>query len=362
MKRIGYIKEQITHELAVKAIRRAMKGKRKRREVRKLLGWDVKTRQFTKIDEVADLAVSALVNETWEPHAISEREIIDGGSGKTRLIGRVPFFDQIIHWLLILAIKPVLFRGAYPHSVACVQGGGAHKGRRAVERWLVRDRKNTKYYLTIDVTKFYPSVTPEVAERVLRRLIKDEWLFRIFRKYTATWVHGMPIGHLISQNLANVILTPTDHFIKEKLQIPYYLRYMDDMRLYASSKRKLHKARKALDAHLAKYGLSIKGNWQVRRQDSEPNDVMGFVFKRGATLLRKRLMLRISRKARRVSKRGTWNAHNCRAILSYMGWIKHTDSYGFFVKWVKPFILTIGKLKGVIRRASIKHNYAHAAV
>ena len=357
-KRTGYIKEKITHELVVKAINRAKRGKTKRRDVRRFLGWDEGTKTFTKIHQAADLILDTLVNETWEPFSISERTIKDGSSGKERLIGRVPFFDQVIHWVLVMAIRPAISRGYYHHSVACVDGRGAHRGRQAVARWLERDRKNTKYYLVLDVQKFYPSVTADVATELLKRVIKDPWFFRTFEKYTATWVHGMPIGHLFSQHLASFILTPTDHFIKEQLHIPYYLRYMDDMRLYGPSKRALHKARAAISEYLSQFGLALKGNWQVRRQDKEPNDVMGFIFKRGATILRKKIMLRMSQKVRRVAKRNTWNPHNCMSILSYLGWLKYTDCYGFFIKWIDPYLIGMQRMKGVVRRADFRHRYA----
>ncbi|MBI5218646.1 MAG: RNA-directed DNA polymerase [Bacteroidia bacterium] len=41
-----------------------------------------------------------------------------------------------------------------------------------------------------------------------------------------------PIGNLTSQYFANHYLSVADHFVKEKLEIPAYVRYMDDMVLW----------------------------------------------------------------------------------------------------------------------------------
>ena len=40
---------------------------------------------------------------------------------------------------------------------------------------------------------------------------------------------GMQVGSLISQMTANVVMTPTDYYIKRELQVPEHARFMDDM-------------------------------------------------------------------------------------------------------------------------------------
>ena len=55
---------------------------------------------------------------------------------------------------------------------------------------------------------------------------------------------------------------------------------------------------------------------------------------------------------------------NAFSIISRWGWIKHTDSYGFFVKWIKPYI-SIVRMKNITRRAQReavqKRKYGYAA-
>ena len=47
---------------------------------------------------------------------------------------------------------------------------------------------------------------------------------------------GIPIGNYTSQYFANIYLNELDHFIKEKLRVKYYIRYMDDFILLVKNK------------------------------------------------------------------------------------------------------------------------------
>ena len=43
-----------------------------------------------------------------------------------------------------------------------------------------------------------------------------------------TRLRGLPIGNQTSQFFGNVYLDPLDHFVKESLRCPGYVRYVDD--------------------------------------------------------------------------------------------------------------------------------------
>ena len=65
---------------------------------------------------------------------------------------------------------------------------------------------------------------------------------------------GIPIGNYTSQYFANIYLNELDHFIKEKLKVKYYVRYMDDFILLIENKEKskeiLKEITKFLDENL----------------------------------------------------------------------------------------------------------------
>ena len=49
----------------------------------------------------------------------------------------------------------------------------------------------------------------------------------------------MPLGNLTSQILANVYLNELDQFVKHKLKVKYYIRYVDDFVILKSTKKTL---------------------------------------------------------------------------------------------------------------------------
>ena len=68
---------------------------------------------------------------------------------------------------------------------------------------------------------------------------------------------GLPIGNLTSQFWANCYLDPFDHFVKRELRCLGYLRYVDDMLLFADDKATLWAWRAALVERLAGLRLTI---------------------------------------------------------------------------------------------------------
>ena len=68
---------------------------------------------------------------------------------------------------------------------------------------------------------------------------------------------GLPIGNLTSQFLANFFLDSLDHFVKEKLQIKKYLRYVDDFALFSDHRETLTQARQKIEQNLTALRLKI---------------------------------------------------------------------------------------------------------
>lgn len=341
MKRIGYLYEKIYDKQNIRtAILKAAKGKRQRTDVQKVLA---------NIDKYTDKIHEMLANETFRPADYTEGKVIEGSKNKERKIFKPHFYpDQIIHWAIMLQLSPVLRKGMYAYTCGSVPGRGVHYGKRHVEKQVVNDRKNTKYYLKMDVSKFYPSVDIPILEAKLARKIKDRRLLDLIHIILEKG-SGLPIGILLSQWFANYYLQNLDHYIKQELKARHYIRYMDDMVIFGPSKRNLHKIRQAIADHLDSVELRLKQNYQVCQFDKEPPDFMGFRFYRGRTTIRKSIMLRITRKIRKIHKKGKATHHDASAVISYLGWIKHTDSYNLFSERIGPY-LDVATLKRAIRR------------
>lgn len=107
---------------------------------------------------------------------------------------------------------------------------------------------------------------------------------------------GQPIGSLISQHLANFYLGFLDRFIKETLQTRGYVRYMDDLLLWAADKQALLDARQAIGAFAStELGLELKE--PILNRTSQGLNFLGFRFHPGwvglARSSRRRLRLRL---------------------------------------------------------------------
>lgn len=345
MKRVGYLYEKMCDKALIRqAIIKASRKKRRRKSVRRILN---------NIDHYVDELHTMMVNQTFTPSPYRRFIIKDGATQKEREICCPKFYpDQVVHWIVILVLQPVLMRGMYEFNCGSVPGRGAHYGKKYIERWYERDKKNTKYCAKLDIRKFYPSAKAPVIMRELRRVIKCPrtlWLCEVILNSA----DGLPIGNYTSQWFANFMLQRLDHFIKEVLRIAHDVRYMDDICLYASSKRKLHRAVDAIAAFLGDMRLKLKANWQIFPTAARAVDFLGFRFFREKTTLRKNLSLRLRRRVKKVylymrKNGGKTRFRDAAAIMSYSGWLKHADCQKFTEKYVKPYI-DFKKLKEAIR-------------
>lgn len=296
-----------------------------------------------------------LTNKLYIPSPYTIKTIQDGSSGKIRTIYKPKYYpDQIIHWALMLQLQPIIMKGMYEYSCGSVPGRGTSYGQKTLRKWLDTDYKNTKYCLKMDVSKFYPSVNNDILKKMFRCRIKDgDCLWLIDSIIDSS--QGLPIGNYTSQWFANFFLQGLDHYIKEVLGVKYYIRYVDDLVLLGSNKKKLHAVRKNIDEYLNSINLTMKGDWQVFKVNNRAIDFLGFRFFRNKTILRKRNALRIRRRMRKIQKKGELNYKDACAVISYWGWIKRSDSYNFYHKYVKP-VVSVGHAKKVVSNYAKTNN------
>lgn len=87
-------------------------------------------------------------------------------------------------------------------------------------------------------------------------------------------------------------------------------------------------------------------------------DFMGFVFSRTNITLRKGIMLRSIRKVNKVAKKERITWYDASAVLSYLGWYKHTDTYNVFLDKIKPLV-EIKKLRRLLSSHSRKERFRY---
>lgn len=326
----GVFEKIIKKENIRLAIQNASKGKKNRSNVKKILQNEV-----FFVDEIYNM----LKNKTYKPSPYIKTKIFDGNRKKERIIYKPQFYpDQIIHWCLMQQLTPIIMRGMYEYCCASIPGRGIHYAANHIKRILKEDRKNTKYCLIMDIKKYYPSVNLKKLKKKYRRILRDKDALELNDLIIDNSPDGgLPIGDYPSQWDANFNLQDLDHFIKEKLHVKHYVRYMDDMIIFHRNKKELHKIKDEIEKYLEKEDLKIKENWQLFRTDSRPVDFIGYRFYRGYTTLRRGTFLRIKRRAKKIYKRGYIRRSDGYAMISYNGWLKHCNSYNFRTKYIKPY-------------------------
>ena len=195
---------------------------------------------------------------------------------KRRVVSAAPFEDRIVHHALCQVIEPIWEARFVHDSYACRVGKGTLAALNRAQHFARAHR----YVLQLDVREFFPSIDHAVLDAILTRHLADRRVLALCRQIVAggrdllaeefTPVlfpgddlfallrpRGLPIGNLTSQFWANVLLHPLDLFIKQELGCRAYLRYCDDLLLFADDKPTLHAWRDAVCERLAVLRLTI---------------------------------------------------------------------------------------------------------
>lgn len=333
MKRIGYIFEKISSvENLNAALDKACQHKRNKYFVRRIL--DNREYYIQKLH-------NELVTETYKLNPNIQKVIYERSSQKQRALTIPKFYpDQVIQWAVCLQLEPIIMRGMDRYCCGSIPGRGGHYGKKYIDRIIEHDTK-TKYVLKLDIRKFFQSVNNDKLKELLRRKIKDPKALRLIDAIIDNGGDGLPIGYYTSQWFSNFYLEKLDHYIKEELRIRHYIRYVDDMVLLDTNKRKLHRAKDQIAAYLAEngYQVTIKDNWQLWKIHTRPLDFLGYRFYKHKTVLRKRIFYAMSHKVRLVKKRGYCTVKCARALISSLGWLKHIPGgKHYYLNNIKPVI------------------------
>ena len=234
-------KNIITFDNLLSAVKKSSKGRK--------YNADVAAFHFQLEKELLQLE-EELKTKTYQPGDYRTFNIHDP---KERMISAAPYRDRIVHHALCNIIEPIFEKTFIFDSFANREGKGTHK---AIERYQEFAKKH-EYALKCDIRKFFPSLDLEILKQEIRWKIQCPdtlWLIDLIinnsnpqEEHALYFLNddlftpsqrrrGLPIGNLTSQFWANVYMNRFDHFVKEKLKVPY-IRYVDDFVLFSSDKK-----------------------------------------------------------------------------------------------------------------------------
>lgn len=147
-------------------------------------------------------------------------------------------------------------------NVACQRGKGTDFALNRLKVHLLRfyrEHGRDGWVLKCDVHHFFPSTRHDVAKAAADKRIADPKAYMMVSDIIDSFDGnvGIGLGSQISQLLELAVLDDLDHYIKERLHIKYYLRYMDDFVLIHKDKAYLQYCRTEIEKKLAEIHLEL---------------------------------------------------------------------------------------------------------
>lgn len=295
---------------------------------------------------------------------------------KYRIIMSEIISDKIVNHLISNEILlPILEPKLIETNVATRKDKGVSKGIYYVKKYINRLKMNHDkiYVLKCDIKKYFYNIDHEILLEKLKKYIPDEEVLDVIANIIDTTndescrerikknitnekkylirknVHqldkkfkeldmipfyekgkGIPIGNMSSQIFAIFYLNDLDHFIKEKLKVKYYIRYMDDFILLHWDKEFLKKCLVEIEKEVHKVKLELNKKTRIYSLH-EGFNFLGYRFllrgKRLLMLMNGQTKKRIIKKLNRLRKRKS--SHYEAVKASYKGYLMNCQSKGF---------------------------------
>ncbi len=220
------------------------------------------------------------------------------------------------------------------------------------------------FALRMDVVRHFPSIDQKILARILGRVIKDPRIMDLVRiilasgdrvleqEYHMVWFdgddllaacrpRGLPIGNLTSQFWSNCYLHPFDLFVMRELGCRAYVRYVDDMLLFADDKATLWAWKRQCIQRLARLRLTIHESQAQVQPVTAGVPWLGFLVFPDHRRVKGR---KVRHAGRRLGQRfDAWKAGNISFAefdASVQGWINHVryaDTWRLRARILEPF-------------------------
>lgn len=270
---------------------------------------------------------------------------------KKRKILAASFRDRIVHtWYVNSFILPYFVPSFIDMSFACIKGRGMHMAAKAVQKGLraCNNIFSNPYVLKMDITKFFENINRDKVYTLVSRKIKDKMVLKLTMdilnsssNYDEVCGISLPIGNYTSQMFANIYLNELDRFIKDKLKVKYYYRYMDDMVLILKDKEYAKYCLTLITDFLRDKTTGLNLTLNKKTQMFKLSQGINFC---GYKISVSRMRIRDKAKKKLVAKL-KWINYNFskgyisvtdakRCFAGHLGYIKHADIYGIVKKYL----------------------------
>lgn len=256
-------------------------------------------------------------------------------SPKPREIASIAYRDRVYQRSLNdNVVYPIMTKGFIYDNWACQNGKGTDPARERLKTFLQKYyRKNgiDGYVAQFDIKGYYPNMRHDIAEDNFRKHL-PRWAYDRVEKILHEQYDG-DIGYNPGSQLIQIagisLLNDLDHYIKERLRIKFYIRYMDDLILIHESAEKLEICKSEIVAKLNELGFTINPNKTRVYHLEDGIKFLGFTYHLSETgkvyLIPDASKIKTGRKKYRrlvaKSKRGLVPREN--VDMSFHTWIDH---------------------------------------
>jgi hypothetical protein len=276
--------------------------------------------------------------------------------GRIRHIKSVHISERVVQKCLCdNVLAPLLTRSLIYDNGASLAGKGVRFALSRLKTHISRFYRNnassnTGYVLTIDFSKYFDNIRHDVLLNMIARYSSDPELFALIKSFITVFENNtsLGLGSQISQIGAVSYLNRLDHYIKERLRVRYYGRYMDDLYLIHKDKAYLRECLENIKTLCDELGMVI--NPKKTRIESLAH---GFIFLQGRYAVtetgkilcrpRKQSVLRMRRRLKKLIR------------LEQAGTITGKDVYQSYQSWRNTFQKRFNAYQ-VVKRMDILYN------
>ena len=180
-------------------------------------------------------------------------------------------------------IYPAMTKSFIYDNCACQKGKGTKFAKdrlvchiqRAVRQW------GTEIYVgQFDIKHYYENMQHNTTEQMFKDNLPDKYGDRVadILKYQYKDQKGYNPGSQMVQIAGISVLNGLDHFIKEKLRVKYYIRYMDDFIIIHKDKQFIKYCKKQIAKYISNIGLSLHDGKTKIYKITDGIKFLGFKF------------------------------------------------------------------------------------
>lgn len=323
MKRVGNLMSQIADPDNLRhAYYKAQKGKRHRHEVECYC---------RRLDENLEKLRKQLLDGSVE---VGNYRIFKVFDPKEREICAAPFSQRVMHHAIMNVCHKYFDRQLIHTVCSSRKEKGIYVAINAARQAML----HYKYVAKLDVRKYYNTISHTVLKSQLRRIFKDHKLLNVLDSIIDSYNtemnygHGLPIGNLTSQYFANHYLSVIDHYAKEVLHVPLYVRYMDDILLMSNDRAHLVSCIQKLN-EMAASQLQLTFKPPQLKNTTQSIPFLGYRLKRHAIFLSGRAKRRYRHRLAlfdNLMKHGVWSESKYRIhVQTLTAFTEHAYSKQF---------------------------------